>query len=185
MALREIRKFQKSFNALLPRAFSAMLVKCITQRLFPTSGIRWTSTAVLALQEAAEAIIVHHTCLSLSHLLFPITLPLPQLLVMHWFICGHHADQSEPVAWLAHTSAFPYHTSTLTTATKDSAKIAARIVVPAGGGNLRYRLGSISNSFGFLGLLGSTSNFPSSHSTSNVDFHQPASQSLESHQCVH
>ena len=51
-----------------------------------------------------------------THPLVPITLPLPQLLGMHWFICGHHTDQSEPVAWLAHTSACSYHTSTPTTA---------------------------------------------------------------------
>ncbi|KAL4360211.1 hypothetical protein AHAS_Ahas08G0154700 [Arachis hypogaea] len=53
VALREIRKFQKSFNLLIPAAPFMRCVKQITNQL-STEVTRWTAEAMVALQEAAE-----------------------------------------------------------------------------------------------------------------------------------
>ena len=56
VALREIKRYQKANNLLLPRAPFMRLVKSITE----TTGdqLRFQSQAIQALQEAAEAYIV-------------------------------------------------------------------------------------------------------------------------------
>ncbi|KAI9008137.1 histone-fold-containing protein [Gaertneriomyces semiglobifer] len=64
VALREIRKYQKSTNLLLRKLPFARLVKEVSADLSTmeyTGGQppRWQSTAVLALQEASEAFMVH------------------------------------------------------------------------------------------------------------------------------
>jgi len=64
VALREIRQYQKSTDLLLRKLPFARLVKEIAmdyiQKDFTTeSGLRWQSHAILALQEAAEAYLVH------------------------------------------------------------------------------------------------------------------------------
>lgn len=70
VALREIRKYQKSTALLLPKAPFRRLVREICDELNPRPAvlqpslhdypvhIRWTDEALLALQEAAEACIV-------------------------------------------------------------------------------------------------------------------------------
>jgi histone H3 len=56
VALREIRRYQKSANLLLRKAPFARLVREIAQSLCP--GLRFQSHALLAMQEAAEAYLV-------------------------------------------------------------------------------------------------------------------------------
>ena len=56
-ALREIRKWQKSTNLLIPKLPFARLVKEVTQQ-YTTRAIRWRPIALEALQEAAEAYLV-------------------------------------------------------------------------------------------------------------------------------
>ena len=56
LALREIRKYQKSTELLLRKLPFQRLVREIAQPIKP--DLRWQSTAVLALQEAAEAYLV-------------------------------------------------------------------------------------------------------------------------------
>ena len=56
VALREIRKYQKSTDLLIRKAPFQRLVKEIAQEF--KSDLRFQSTAVLALQEAAEAYLV-------------------------------------------------------------------------------------------------------------------------------
>jgi len=56
VALREIRRFQKTTETLIPKANFQRLVKEIAQDY--KSDIRFTSLALLALQEAAEAYYV-------------------------------------------------------------------------------------------------------------------------------
>ncbi|XP_068635121.1 uncharacterized protein [Aristolochia californica] len=58
VALREIRKYQKSIDLLVPHAPFVRIVREIS---FSISQIvtRWTAEALLALQEAAEAHLVH------------------------------------------------------------------------------------------------------------------------------
>jgi histone H3 len=56
VALREIRKYQKSTNTLIRKLPFQRLVREIAQNL--TSNIHFQSTALLALQEAAEAYLV-------------------------------------------------------------------------------------------------------------------------------
>lgn len=69
VALREIRKYQKSTALLLPKAPFRRLVREVCEYVFPTPVVlkpshnypvtyRWTDEALLALQEAAEACIV-------------------------------------------------------------------------------------------------------------------------------
>ncbi|KAF1823124.1 histone-fold-containing protein [Dissoconium aciculare CBS 342.82] len=61
VALREIRKYQKSTDLLLLRLPFSRLVREVTLNMAPvSSGItRWQSQAIQALQEATEAYLVH------------------------------------------------------------------------------------------------------------------------------
>ena len=59
-AIREIRKFQKSTELLIPKLPFSRLVREITLELTPRhEPFRWTPEALLALQEATEDVIVH------------------------------------------------------------------------------------------------------------------------------
>lgn len=59
-ALREIRKFQRGTDLLLRKLPFARLVKEIAEMYIGTDyGIRWQSNAILALQEASEAFLIH------------------------------------------------------------------------------------------------------------------------------
>jgi histone H3 len=58
VALREIRRFQKTTDLLIRKAPFQRLVREITQNLFPKKDIRFQSLAVLALQEASEASMI-------------------------------------------------------------------------------------------------------------------------------
>lgn len=59
-ALREIRQYQRSTDLLLRKLPFARLVKEIAEMYIGVDyGIRWQSNAVLALQEACEAYLVH------------------------------------------------------------------------------------------------------------------------------
>ncbi|CAG8511720.1 13008_t:CDS:2 [Acaulospora morrowiae] len=62
VALREIRQYQKTTHLLLRKLpFSRVVREIALEVLGPNSeiGYRWQSTAILALQEAAEAYLVH------------------------------------------------------------------------------------------------------------------------------
>ena len=56
VALRQIRKYQKSTDLLIRKLPFLRLVREVTQKINPT--LRFQSTAVLALQEAAESFLV-------------------------------------------------------------------------------------------------------------------------------
>jgi len=56
VALREIRKYQKSVCSLIPKVSFQRLVKQVAQGIVPE--IRFQTAAILALQEAAEAYLV-------------------------------------------------------------------------------------------------------------------------------
>ncbi|CAK7905608.1 hypothetical protein CAAN1_09S04434 [[Candida] anglica] len=59
-ALREIRRFQRGTELLIRKLPFARLVKEISEDFIgPGYGLRWQSNAVLALQEACEAYLVH------------------------------------------------------------------------------------------------------------------------------
>ena len=58
VALREIRRFQKTTELLIRKAPFQRIVHKITQNLFPHKDLRFQSLAVLALQEASEAYMV-------------------------------------------------------------------------------------------------------------------------------
>ena len=58
VALRQIRKYQKSTELLIRKLPFQRLVKEVVQDLFKTESYRFQSTAVLALQEAAENFLV-------------------------------------------------------------------------------------------------------------------------------
>ena len=58
VALREIRRFQKTTDLLIRKAPFQRLVHEITQNLFPNKDLRFQSLAVLALQEASEAYMI-------------------------------------------------------------------------------------------------------------------------------
>lgn len=59
-ALREIRQFQRSTDLLLRKLPFARLVKEIAENYIGVDyGIRWQSNAVMALQEACEAFLIH------------------------------------------------------------------------------------------------------------------------------
>ncbi|ODV83911.1 hypothetical protein CANARDRAFT_29633, partial [[Candida] arabinofermentans NRRL YB-2248] len=59
-ALKEIRKFQKTTDLLIRKLPFARLVREIVQDEFgATSSYRWQSVAILAMQEATEAYLVH------------------------------------------------------------------------------------------------------------------------------
>lgn len=60
VALREIKRFQKSTDLLITKLPFARLVREIVQEEFGNdSDYRWQSVAILALQEASEAYLVH------------------------------------------------------------------------------------------------------------------------------
>ncbi|KKK15409.1 hypothetical protein P175DRAFT_0484190 [Aspergillus ochraceoroseus IBT 24754] len=62
VALKEIRKYQRSYDLLLRKLPFARLVREVALDLLPTevgAELRWQSHAILALQEAAEAFLVH------------------------------------------------------------------------------------------------------------------------------
>lgn len=56
VALREIRKYQKSTDTLIPKRAFQRMVREIAENIKP--DLRFQSTAILALQEAAEAYLV-------------------------------------------------------------------------------------------------------------------------------
>ncbi|RLV90073.1 histone H3-like centromeric protein CSE4 [Spathaspora sp. JA1] len=59
-ALREIRQFQKSTDLLIRKLPFARLVKEIAENSIGVDyGIRWQSHAIMALQEASEAFLIH------------------------------------------------------------------------------------------------------------------------------
>ena len=58
VALREIRRFQKTTELLIRKAPFQHLVREITQTMFKNKDLRFHSLAVLALQEASEAYMV-------------------------------------------------------------------------------------------------------------------------------
>ncbi|KAI1268619.1 histone-fold-containing protein [Xylariaceae sp. FL1019] len=60
LALREIRKLQNSTDLLMRKLPFSRVVREIALTLRPRDeGMRWQSQAILALQEAAEAFLVH------------------------------------------------------------------------------------------------------------------------------
>ncbi|KAJ4478222.1 histone H3 [Lentinula aciculospora] len=64
VALREIRKYQKSTDLLLRKLPFSRLIREIAQEMTTTTNgeayeLRWQSSALLALQEATEAFLVH------------------------------------------------------------------------------------------------------------------------------
>ena len=64
VALREIRHFQKTTDLLIRKLPFARLVREVANDFLRTEfddgvGLRWQSQAILALQEAAEAFLVH------------------------------------------------------------------------------------------------------------------------------
>jgi len=66
VALREIRKYQKSTDLLLRKLPFARVVREIALDMitdaggeYSDAGLRWQSSAILALQEASEAFLVH------------------------------------------------------------------------------------------------------------------------------
>ncbi|KAI9813747.1 MAG: centromeric DNA-binding histone H3-like protein cse4 [Pycnora praestabilis] len=62
LALKEIRRYQKSTDLLLLKLPFSRLVREIALTLLPSSSgdsLRWQSQAIQALQEAAEAFLVH------------------------------------------------------------------------------------------------------------------------------
>ena len=58
VALREIRRYQKSTELLIRKLPFQRLVKEVVQDMFPTLNLRFQSTALLALQEASEDFLV-------------------------------------------------------------------------------------------------------------------------------
>ncbi|KAG0213869.1 centromeric DNA-binding histone H3-like protein cse4 [Mortierella sp. GBA43] len=63
-ALQEIRRYQKSTDLLIQKLPFARVVREIANEYAQTAGIadvgmRWQSAALMALQEAAEAYMVH------------------------------------------------------------------------------------------------------------------------------
>lgn len=60
-ALKEIRRYQKSTDLLVAKLPFARLVREVAFNVAPVSmhGMRWQSQAIQALQEAAEAFLVH------------------------------------------------------------------------------------------------------------------------------
>ncbi|KAI0053570.1 histone-fold-containing protein [Auriscalpium vulgare] len=65
VALREIRKYQKSTDLLLRKLPFARVVREIAMDMitdmndYSVAGLRWQTSAILALQEASEAFLVH------------------------------------------------------------------------------------------------------------------------------
>lgn len=59
VALREIRRYQKTTDLLLAKLPFSRVVREVTEELGPGEIMRWQSSALLALQEATEAYLVH------------------------------------------------------------------------------------------------------------------------------
>ncbi|CAK42234.1 uncharacterized protein An15g00650 [Aspergillus niger] len=62
VALKEIRKYQRSYDLLIQKLPFARLVREVALDLLPSevgAELRWQSHAIQALQEAAEAFLVH------------------------------------------------------------------------------------------------------------------------------
>ncbi|KAH7105563.1 histone-fold-containing protein [Auriculariales sp. MPI-PUGE-AT-0066] len=65
VALREIRKYQKSTDLLLAKLPFSRIVREVAESMqtdlvdYSKSGLRWQTSALLALQEATEAFLVH------------------------------------------------------------------------------------------------------------------------------
>ncbi|KAI9768450.1 MAG: centromeric DNA-binding histone H3-like protein cse4 [Geoglossum simile] len=59
VALREIRQYQRSTELLLLKLPFSRLVREIAIMVSPSDSLRWQSQAIQALQEAAEAFLVH------------------------------------------------------------------------------------------------------------------------------
>ncbi|GAV56920.1 Histone domain-containing protein [Cephalotus follicularis] len=59
VALREIRRYQKTWNLLIPHASFIRNVREITQQFASPEITRWTAEALVALQEAAEDFLVN------------------------------------------------------------------------------------------------------------------------------
>ncbi|KAI0773444.1 histone-fold-containing protein, partial [Irpex lacteus] len=65
VALREIRKYQKSTDLLIRKLPFSRIVREIAMDMttdmndYGDAGLRWQSSAILALQEATEAYLVH------------------------------------------------------------------------------------------------------------------------------
>lgn len=62
VALREIRRYQQSTDLLLLKLPFSRLVRELVFNIFPNSlarDLRWQSHAIMALQEATEAFLVH------------------------------------------------------------------------------------------------------------------------------
>ncbi|KAF8305391.1 histone-fold-containing protein [Clavulina sp. PMI_390] len=64
IALREIRKYQKSTDLLIAKLPFSRLVREVAMEMYTdysdgAAGMRWQSSALLALQEATEAFMVH------------------------------------------------------------------------------------------------------------------------------
>ncbi|KAK3577135.1 hypothetical protein CHS0354_037469 [Potamilus streckersoni] len=58
-ALAEIRKYQKSTDLLIRKLPFSRLVREVAMTLYPGRDHYWTAQAIMALQEAAEAILVN------------------------------------------------------------------------------------------------------------------------------
>ena len=58
VALREIRKYQKSTELLINKLPFQRLLKEVVATLYPSGNYRFQSTAILAMQEAAEKFLV-------------------------------------------------------------------------------------------------------------------------------
>ena len=59
VALRKIRKYQKSTELLIQKLPFQRLVREVVQEMFKSESYRFQSTAILALQEASETFLVH------------------------------------------------------------------------------------------------------------------------------
>lgn len=59
LAIREIRRYQRTSNLLLPKLSFARVVKEICEQIAPDIGLRWRTDALEALQEASEHYLVH------------------------------------------------------------------------------------------------------------------------------
>ena len=59
VALKEIRKYQMSTSLLIEKSPFQRLVREITMELFQGQSYRFQTTAILAMQEASEAYLVH------------------------------------------------------------------------------------------------------------------------------
>ena len=59
VALREIRKYQRTTELLIRKLPFQRLVREVVYEMFKTEGYRFQSTALLALQEASESFLVN------------------------------------------------------------------------------------------------------------------------------